>query len=241
MTERPRHPHRGIQFIRRDNQERALGLLSDLLKAQKEELGKDGTIPWLRNSNLDDIFGLYIYTRRFARLEQEVKKLTTIQKKSFLGKCFQDIAYLMLSHLVTERKAGLLLSPETTLTLYSRLYPENYSERHKLGLSSLRNVSVPDGVILSLERPPLITASCEYTLCPNEAWACKLRGLKIAKEKFPNFFAKDVFLAAVVPSGYQTRETNLPEDIQLFKLNFTGDAFGAAALDLRHSLTQAVA
>lgn len=208
-------------------------VLHNLVAEQREELqsGKFRSIPigsWkaLRNEfkRSDDFTRVYSKAIRY-HLVPQTNEIIEELRTDFVGKLFQDMAYMVLTGL--QPQSRILLSPMRTRDFYAKLYPKAERTQHRFELDSLAGISAPDGILVEehegIER---IISVYEFTLTGYDSYfENKYNGFNIDKKHFPKIFANADILF-VVPKGYNLRNKAIKNgDIKIYEMPFTHKQF----------------
>ncbi len=141
-------------------------------------------------------------------------------RKDFVGRLYQDLAYLVFASKQTG--FSVLLSQERTSEFYKTLYPDAKEVQWPYGITSLQGISVPDGLLVEEhDGDKSILAVVEYTLTGSSHYLEeKFHAVCIAKDRFPTLFS-DASLLFVMPKNRVMPRILKRGDIELQELPFT--------------------
>lgn len=214
-----------------------LGLL---VEEQQEELLSQPSLPdnltsrkaifsWFKGT--PEFQEIYREARQYLlepRTDEDIKSLKTY----IAGDSFQEIAYACTSRNLPE---GLvLLSPEKTNKFYGMLFPNAQVQRHPLGLDSLADISVPDGLLIATTNVAKIVRVVEYTLEGKpDYFEKKFNAFTIDKYKFLPLFGQSSLLFVTptfrqqpsLPPAWKAKIRQLPFSHHQFR-NFSNWVYG---------------
>lgn len=152
-----------------------------------------------------------IFQQSMSREELQMKK------GRFAGRIFQDLAYIYISWQMAQIESNkVLLSPELTMEFYQYLSRDFLGKRLNIfpfGLTGLKNVPVPDGMVVCNQR---IGGLYEYTLkrVSQQYIDSKNNSLYFDRKMFSGF-EPEAGLTVVMPEGQSDLNLKKAEIIQL--------------------------
>lgn len=189
-----------------------------------------------------DLLKLYRRTDRFERTSQEARSFKRRSRKNykeelshnFAGQVFRDIAYSF--RVLNCDPSHVVLSPERTFELWKILYPDKNTTYHPFAQNGLKNVHVPDGLLVN--RLGAVTKILEYSLVRmDEADLEKeFRAIKIQQKKFRELLGQ-LSIEFVMPLTFDLPRLNGKGDnIQFLQLPITRFEFGKFVNGLYESI-----
>ncbi len=191
------------------------------LKFESAASRKDLFRDFKKREAFKKLYGKALEYHLLPHTDQELKEF----RRRFAGKLFQEIVYTYLAE--RQFPYGVLLSPERTLEFYSRLYPTKPRIKKILGLDSLIDKYVPDGLLIEgfgdVEK---IVILFEYTLTGDRlSFESTYKGFNKSKKDSLDFFT-EASLTFVTPENSEspTRFTN-DKHIYTYEMPFSRKQF----------------
>ena len=187
-----------------------------------------------------DILSWHKKTDRFRYVHGETQRLKRrIRKPShhnrlennFTGQVFQDIAYSVCALECDDSR--VVLSPEKTSELWTILYPAKKIVYHRFGQVSLKNVYVPDGILVDKSKVSstsnrFVCKLYEYSLVDmtEEDLEKQLKAITIQHRKFPGLFAEKSVEFVIPLTFHLPKLKDEREGIEFLQLGITRVQFG---------------
>ena len=191
-----------------------------------------------------DLLSWHKKTDRFKYVHGETQRLKRGVRKSrdnnilhdnFAGVVFQNVAYSFCALSCDESK--VVFSPEKTSEFWTMLYPNKEIVSHFFGQEALKNVYVPNGILVDKSKS-FVFKPLEYSLVRmnEENLEKKLKSIRIQQKRFPGLFAESS-VEFVIPTTFPLPELKGErEGIEFLQLPFTRVQFGHFIRDLYNGM-----
>lgn len=180
----------------------------------------------------------YVYrdTQRAKRDIHKPREINGLHQK-FAGQVFQDITYSVCALGCDDSR--VVFSPEKTSEFWTILYPNKKIISHPYGQEALKNVYVPDGILVDKSKS-FIFKVYEYSLVQahkiDEKFERQLKSIRIQQKRFPGLFAQ-ASVGFVIPRTFPLPELKGErEEIEFLQLPITRVQFGHFIRDLYNGM-----
>lgn len=190
--------------------------LQEFVYTSEDCLSRDGILPF---SSLRGFFDAYPRTPHFKELGEEFLRtllcpasynsLNTLTSR-FAGAVFQDFAASFVAECVNKSlEDQIFLTATPVLEFFHYIYPDKPLIPDHFGQDSLRGISVPDGLIVSVEKhsQPRVVACLEATLVTDYLDYYLQRKMKAREgsiRRYPGLFPEDTKVILVSPATDRT-------------------------------------
>lgn len=190
-----------------------------------------------------DLLKLYSRTDRFKNIRQEAQRFKRKSSKNykeelshkFAGQVFRDIAYSF--RVLNCDPSHVVLSPERTLELWKILYPDRNTTYYPFAQNGLKNVHVPDGLLVDNRSGTVAKIlECSLVRMAEVDLEKEFKAIRIQQKKFRELLGQ-LSIEFVMPLTFDLPRLNGKEGkVQFLQLPITRFEFGKFANGLYESI-----